>query len=75
MIVVRRFMHLSENEADYLDPKLALLPKQENAIPRLKIFCLKMLESSIFETISMILISLYTIFILFWLTFADIFNI
>jgi hypothetical protein len=34
-----------------------------------------MLESTAFETISMVLISFYTIFILFWLTMADIFNI
>ena len=34
-----------------------------------------MLESSTFETLSLILISLYTFFILFWLTFADILGI
>jgi hypothetical protein len=34
-----------------------------------------MLESTAFETVSMVLISFYTIFILFWLTMADIFNI
>ena len=34
-----------------------------------------MLESTLFETISMTLISFYTIFILFWLTMADIFGI
>lgn len=44
-------------------------------IPKLKLFCLKMLESTCFETISISLISVYTIFILFWLTMADIFGI
>jgi len=42
-------------------------------IPKLKLNCLKMLESSIFEAFSLFLISLYTIFILFWLTLADFF--
>ena len=44
-------------------------------IPKLKNFCLKMLESTLFETISISLISVYTIFILFWLTMADLFGI
>eukprot|EP00347_Sterkiella_histriomuscorum_P020903 403336019 len=51
------------------------IPKKEIMIPKLKVFCLKMLESQGFEMISMILISLYTAFILFWLTLADIFVI
>ena len=34
-----------------------------------------MLESPYFETFSMVLISIYTLFILFWLTFADLLNI
>lgn len=34
-----------------------------------------MLESSVFETISMTLITFYTLFILFWLTIAEIFGI
>ena len=42
-------------------------------ISKLKVLCLKLLESTEFEMISMFLISLYTIFILFWLTLADIF--
>lgn len=34
-----------------------------------------MLESQAFETVSLVLISFYTIFILFWLTFSDILGI
>lgn len=34
-----------------------------------------MLESAYFETVSMTLIYVYTVFILFWLTLADIFGI
>ena len=35
---------------------------------------MKVLESFWFETISLILISLYTVFIIFWLTLADLFS-
>jgi len=55
--------------------EILALPKKENALPRLQVNCLKLLESSWFEMISMTLISLYTIFILFWLTMADIIGI
>jgi len=44
-------------------------------LPRLQIFCLKSLESTTFEMVSMGLISVYTIFVLFQLTVADIFGI
>lgn len=70
-IVVRRFMHLDINEGEYVEQNLDRNVKQENAIPKLKIFCLKFLESTPVETVSMIIISLYTFFILFWLTHAE----
>jgi len=75
VVIVRRFGYLQSNESDYLTPAILETPKNEVWIPKLKVFCLKMLESTAFETLSMILISFYTIFILFWLTMADIFNI
>jgi hypothetical protein len=58
-------MHLSINESEYLKPELLSLPKQEIALPRLQVFCLKTLESATFEMMSMALISIYTIFVLF----------
>lgn len=63
-IVVRRFMYLAENETTYSDPSERPAP-QENAIPRMKTFCLKFLESAIVEGVSMVIISLYTVFVLF----------
>lgn len=67
MIVVRRFMYLAVNEHEYSDPATRP-PPQENAIPHLKSFCLKILESTIIEGISMFIICLYTVFVLFQLT-------
>jgi hypothetical protein len=64
-VVVRRFLHLEVGEhVDYGT-------KQETAIPRLKVFCLKFLESQPVEMFSMTIISLYTVFTLFWLTHAE----
>ena len=71
MVVVRRFMHLDSNEGEFVDPTVVKIPKQENAIPKLKLFCLKFLESTLVETFFMIIISLYTVFTLFWLTHAE----
>ena len=68
-------MHLNVNEKEYLTPEILSLPKQEIYLPKFQIFCLKMLESTVFETVSLGLISLYTVFILFWLTMADIIGI
>lgn len=65
IIVVRRFMHLNVNEHEYLKPEILALPKQENALPILKGYLLKILESTIFEIISMCLISVYAVFVLF----------
>ena len=67
-IVVRRFMHLDINENEYIDPNAEKIPKQENAIPRLKLWFLKFLESGPVEMFSMTIIAIYTIFTLFWLT-------
>ena len=71
-VVVRRFMHLEVNENEYIVPNSEKPPKQENAIPKLKVFCLKFLESTPVEMVSFIIICFYTLFILFWLTHADI---
>jgi hypothetical protein len=35
VVIVRRFMHLSPNESEYLKPEILAIPKQENALPRL----------------------------------------
>lgn len=40
-VVVRRFMYLEINENDFLNEDKDKIPKQENAIPKLKLFCLK----------------------------------
>lgn len=64
-------MHLEINEDEYMDPNIAKIPKQERAIPKLKEQCLKMLESPPSETISMIIISVYALFVIFWLTHAE----
>ena len=68
-VVVRRFMHLDVNENSYIDPNAEKIPKQENQIPKLKLFCLKFLESTYVELFSMFIISIYTLFVLFWLTY------
>lgn len=67
-IVVRRFMHLEINENEYQDPNAEKIPKQENAIPRLKLWFLKLLESGPVEGFAMFVIGVYTVFTLFWLT-------
>jgi len=73
-VVVTRFMHLKTNENEYSDPNThdkTHYVKRENAIPRLKIFCLKFLESTPFETVSLATIAIYTIFLLFWLVHEE----
>ena len=69
-IIVRRFGFLKENEKEWVNKEL-FDEKTETAIPRLKNFILKMLESRIVEGFSMLMISVYTVFILFDLTFSD----
>jgi hypothetical protein len=64
-IVIRRFMLLAVNEHEYVKAELLAIPVQENALPRLQVFCLKTLESTTFEMMSMALISIYTVFVLF----------
>jgi hypothetical protein len=61
-------MHLDINENEYMVPNGEKIPKQENAIPRLKLWFLKSLESGPVEMFSMIVIGIYTVFTLFWLT-------
>ena len=74
LIVVRRFGYLKQNEKDFVNPE-ALEAKFENAIPRLKNCCLKTLEHSYIERISLLTIGLYSIFILFDLTMSAFFDI
>ena len=71
IIVVRRFGFLKENEKEWVKKEL-VEQKQENKIPKLKNFILKLLESRIVEGFSMFMISIYAVFILFDLTFSDI---
>jgi len=71
IIVVRRFGFLKENEKEWVKKEL-VEQKQENTIPKLKNFILKLLESRIVEGFSMFMISIYAVFILFDLTFSDI---
>jgi len=74
IVVVRRFGFLKENEKEWrLNNDDST--KTENAIPRVKIWCLKMLEHRVIETISLFLISLYTFFILFLLIVTEYVNI
>ena len=71
-IVVRRFMHLAINENEYMDVNNEKHNvKTENSIPRLKLFCLKLLESGPIENISFFIISIYSLFTLFWLTYSE----
>ena len=74
-IVIRRFMLLAVNEHEYVKAEILEIPKQENALPRLQVFCLKTLESTTFEMMSMALISIYTVFVLFQLTLAEFFGV
>jgi hypothetical protein len=71
LIVVRRFGYLKENEKEFMPEDVADQEKTENNLPRLKNFCLKMLEHVVVETVSLIIISIYTLFILFWLTMLE----
>lgn len=71
IVIVRRFMHLEINEEDFIDPGVMKLPKQERAIPKLKDQCLKFLESPPIESFSMIIISVYAFFVIFWLTHVE----
>lgn len=72
-VIVRRFGFLKENEKEFvLQENLAV--KVENCVPKTQAILLKMLESSVFETASLINIGLYTVFILQDLTLADSFN-
>jgi len=65
-------MHLQINENKYVDPNAPKNVKRENAIPRVKLFCLKFLESGPVEAVSMTIISVYSIFVLFMLTYTEI---
>lgn len=75
LIVVRRFGYLKENEKEFMPEEADDLEKTENNLPRLKNFCLKMLEHKVIETISLLIISIYTLFILFWLTMLETINV
>lgn len=77
IVVVRRFGFLKENKENEKDWRLnnGESTKTETAIPRVKVWCLKMLENRVVETISLIIISLYTVFILFLLIVTEYVNI
>lgn len=68
-VVVRRFCFLRENEKEFIDPENRAI-KREAFIPNLKVSCLKFLEHSYFETVSITTIGLYTVFILYDLTLS-----
>lgn len=70
VVIVRRFGFLKENEKEWIN-KDVYEEKTETAIPRLKNFILKLLESRLVEGFSMFMISIYAVFILFDLTFSD----
>jgi hypothetical protein len=72
-VIVRRFSFLKVNEKEWLDYE-SYQDKQENEVPKLKQNCLKMLEHPTVESFSFLVINLYAVFILFDLTFSDLFN-
>jgi hypothetical protein len=74
LTLVTRCGHLTQNEKEWI-PTEPCDEKTELSIPRLKSFCLKMLENKFVENFSMIVISVYTVFILFDLTFSDILSV
>ena len=65
--MVRRFGFLKENEKEFIDSSYKD-HKSENAIPRTQVSCLKFLEHEYVETVSLVTIGLYSIFILYDLT-------
>ena len=69
MIVVRRFGFLKENEKEFINSADRTV-KNENAIPRLKNCCLRVLTHQYIENLSLMTIGLYSIFILFDLTMS-----
>jgi hypothetical protein len=73
--LVKRWGYLSDNENDFVEVEDPESQKQELFLPRLKLFCLEILESSYFENTSFALISVYTIFIFYWLTIHDLIDL
>jgi len=71
-VLIKRCGYLSQNEKDYVVVDDPVNLKEEKFLPRLKVFCLKVLESSYFENGSFALISIYTLFIFYWLALSDI---
>ena len=74
LVVNRRFGFLKENEKEWLDVEL-YNEKTELIIPMIKNWILKALESRIVETFSMLMMSIYALFILFVLTLSDALNV
>jgi len=64
-------MHLEVNEHEYMDPNYLLIQKTENAIPRLKDFCMKYIESSQVENFSFMVVFIYALFVIFMLTYQE----
>lgn len=74
IVVVRRFGFLKENEKEWLD--LSSLPeKTENQIPKFQANLLKVLELNSVEMFSLLMISIYTVIILFDLAVAESLNV
>lgn len=69
-MVVRRFGFLKQNEKDFVSHGETEV-KRENAVPRLKSCCLKTLEHQYIESLSLLTIGIYSIFILFDLTMTE----
>lgn len=72
-MIVRRFVYLKENLKDF-SKKDAEKSQTEHAIPRMQGLLLKLLESTMFETASLVNIAAYTVFILMDLTLSETFN-
>jgi len=64
-------MHLEVNEHEYMDPNWEQMQKTENAIPRLKDFCMKYIESSQVENLSFMVVFIYALFVIFMLTYQE----
>ena len=74
LVVVRRFGFLKQNEKEFVASEDKQV-KNEMAIPRLQNCCMKTLEHQHMETLSLVTIGIYSIFILFDLTMSQLFPV
>ncbi len=70
LVIVRRFGFLKENQKEWLNVEQYQL-KTEVAIPKFQLWIMKMLETKMVESFSMVMIYTYSLFILFDLTVSD----